>query len=436
MQASYLWKKLFKKKHLIEHYNEKVKDRPSVGLDKISPKIFEETLNENVDIIVRKTMNGSYHFTRYKQLLFTKGSTKPPRAICVPTMRDKLTASVLNEMLEGVYGDKCKTMLPQLIINDITHKVSMYNCFIKLDIKTFYSSINQEKLIRKLKKRIHKPEIICLIWNAIRTEALLYPIKEKSEKKERICGVPEGLPMSNTLANIYMIDIDEKYRNIDYISYYRYVDDILILVDKDKFSEIKNDIRNDINALDLSLNDKRDEGLTTDSFEYLGYVISVNKISVRRNSILKIEQSIEDLFRKIKKDNVAYLQWKLNLKITGFILEKHKYGWLFFYSQITDLNLLYHLDNVIKKLISRYKLEKEIKVKRFVRTYAEMRLALHKTRYIPNLDDLQLDDKKKLLSEIYKIDLSGKDKKFVEIQFRKIMRREIRDIEKDVQNIS
>lgn len=436
MQAAYLWKKLFEKKHLLEHYEEKVKNRPSVGLDKVSPKRFEETLDENIEIIVRKTMNGSYCFTRYKQLLFTKGPSKLPRAICVPTMRDKLTASVLNELLEGVYGNKCKTMLPQLVINDITNKIGRYEYFVKLDVKAFYSSINQDKLIAMLRKRIRKPQIISLIRNAIRTEALLYPIKEKSVKKERLCGVPEGLPISNTLANIYMIDIDEKYRNIDYISYYRYVDDILILVNEDNFQKVKEDIINDIETLGLSLNDKKAEGLITNSFEYLGYTISDNTVSVRKSSILKIEQSIEELFREINNNNVAYIQWKLNLKITGFILEGHKYGWLFFYSQITEMNLLFHLDDVVKKLISRYKLVNKIKVKRFVRAYAEMRFALHETRYIPNLDDLQLDDKRKLLSEIYMMDLSGKDEKFVEIQFRKIMKREIRDIEKDVQNIS
>ena len=109
MQASYLWKKLFTKKHLIEHYEEKVKNKPSVGLDKVSPRKFEQNLDENIEIIIRKSMNGSYHFTRYKLLLFTKGPAKLPRAICVPTLRDKLTASVLNELLVGVYGDKCKT---------------------------------------------------------------------------------------------------------------------------------------------------------------------------------------------------------------------------------------------------------------------------------------------------------------------------------------
>lgn len=52
-------------------------------------------------------------------------------------------------------------------------------------------------------------------------------------------------------------------------------------------------------------------------------------------------------------------------------------------------------------------------------------------KYIPNLDDLGLDDKKAILSDIYQIDLSDKDERFVEIQFHRIMKREIRDIEKD-----
>ena len=65
-----------------------------------------------------------------------------------------------------------------------------------------------------------------------------------------------------------------------------------------------------------------------------------------------------------------------------------------------------------------------------------MHMVLHETKYIPNLDDLGLDDKKAILSDIYQIDLSDKDERFVEMQFHRIMKREIRDIEKDIENIS
>ncbi|WP_405755188.1 reverse transcriptase domain-containing protein [Anaerovibrio slackiae] len=438
MQASCAWKKLFTKKHLMEHYEEKIKYRPSVGLDKVSPKKFEAALKENVDIIIRKVKNGSYHFTRYKQLLFTKGAGKPPRQVCVPTLRDKLTASVLNELLVGVYGDECKTRLPQLIIDDITKEIRKYKYFIKLDMKSFYGSINQDKLIKIIRKRIRKAEIISLIENSIKTEALAYPVKEKMKEKERSIGIPEGLSISNALANIYMSNVDQKYRNMDFISYYRYVDDILILVNEDNFSYVEGEFVKDIKALGLQVSDnKKDKGLIRDSaIEYLGYVISDDKVTVRESSRLKIEQSIEELFRTIKKDNIGYLQWKLNLKITGFVLNKHKYGWLFFYSQITDESLLFHLDDVVKKLVKRYNIEDKIKVKRFVRSFWEMHMALHDTKYIPNLDNLNLEDKKKILSDIYQIDLSSKDAKFIEMQFQKIMKREIRNIERDIENIS
>lgn len=98
--------------------------------------------------------------------------------------------------------------------------------------------------------------------------------------------------------------------------------------------------------------------------------------------------------------------------------------------------MLYHLDDVVEKLIRRYKVEDTIKPKRFVRVFSEMSKALHETKYIPNLDNISIEDKKKILSEIYRMDLSEKDENFIEIQFRRIMKRESRDIEKDIENIS
>ena len=174
------------------------------------------------------------------------------------------------------------------------------------------------------------------------------------------------MPISNALANIYMSGIDKKYQNIDGISYYRYVDDILILVNEEKFFAIKKEIAKDINELGLELNEKKDEGKISEAFEYLGYTLSNDKVSVRKSSILKLEQSMEDLFGEVKKENIEYLKWKLNLKITGFILGKQKYGWMFFYSQITDVNLLFHLDDVVQKLLKRYKLDGELHLKKFV----------------------------------------------------------------------
>ena len=141
----------------------------------------------------------------------------------------------MNELIVSVYGDDCKTRLPQLIINEIFSEVDHYEMFIKLDIKSFYASINQDKLVRKVKHRIRKPEILHLIESAIQTESLLIPIKEIKKKEARTLGIPEGLPISNAIANIYLSDLDEKYRSNTNIKYWRFVDDILILLNKKDF---------------------------------------------------------------------------------------------------------------------------------------------------------------------------------------------------------
>ena len=45
-----------------------------------------------------------------------------------------------------------------------------------------------------------------MIESAIQTESLLIPIKEIKKKEARTLGIPEGLPISNALANIYLFD--------------------------------------------------------------------------------------------------------------------------------------------------------------------------------------------------------------------------------------
>lgn len=436
MNAATAWKVLFTKTHLRSRYYEKISKRPSVGLDKVTTEKFEEKLDEEISIILRKVNAGSYTFTRYRMLLFLKGPTKSPRQVCVPTVRDKLTLSVLNELLGLVYGSQCKTQMPQVIINDISNNLSKFDSFIKLDVSSFYATIKHDILLRKLRSKIKKPEIIGLINNAIETDSLIYPIKEKVKRKKRVLGIPEGLPISNSLANIYLSSIDKKYSSDSRIMYFRYVDDILVLLNHMDLPHVKNSIVNDLKRLGLKTNDKNADGKISGGFDYLGYFLNSNGISVRNSSILKFEQSLEELIVKIRKEPPEYIAWKLNLKISGFIYGGNKYGWMFFYSQISDISLLFRLDDLCEKLLKRYGVELSVKNKRFVRTYCEIRQALHTTSYVPNFDMYTVDDKRAVVSRVYKKDFSKADDITVEDFFSKIISREIRDIEKDIQAFS
>lgn len=156
MHAYKYWSKMFCKSHLEEHFNKKIKTSDSMGLDRVTPKKFTTILNQEIEIIIRKSNNLSYHFTNYRQLLFSKGVGKSPRCVCIPTVRDKLTVSVLNELLVDVYDGKTKSPLPQTVIDEIVNNAEYYDYFIKIDIKEFYSSIDQEFLKKKLEEKSEK----------------------------------------------------------------------------------------------------------------------------------------------------------------------------------------------------------------------------------------------------------------------------------------
>lgn len=448
MSAYKYFNSLYSLKHIKEHYKEKIEENASTGLDRISNKKFKSQLDENIDIINKKVFSNSYKFTRYKQILISKGEDKIPRSISIPTIRDKLTLSILNELLFKVYGNDAITKMPHSIIHEIKIAIDdkgnsgkyKYDSFVKLDISSYYKSIDHNLLKKKLRKKIRKKEIIDLIFSAITTQSVSLPINNRSKTNKKTKGVPEGLSISNALANIYLGDIDKNYMSKDGIRYFRYVDDIVILCKSEEINTVYENIKLDLEDMKLEVNDnKKDIGTLIDGFEYLGYKLNLNMVTVRESSVLKIEQSIEKLFNdymRSKNKNIKLLEWKLNLRITGFINNNNKYGWLFFFSQIKDLKLVSKLDWLLSKFAKRYKLESSLSLKRFKRTLYEIKYRLHSTNYIPNFDEYTIKQKSNILNEIYDQEISNLSEEQIVVEFKKIVYQEMRDIEKDIQAFS
>lgn len=442
MKAYQIFKKLYTPKSILQFYEEKIYNNCSTGLDKITPLKFDENKNVVISKISEKILSGKYNFTRYKKMLIAKGEQKYPRVICMPTIRDKLVLSVLHETLSQIFGDSIVSLLPQTIINNIytESQNNNYDSFIKIDIKTFYASLNHSILFQKLHKKIHKVELLALIKSAIKTPALEIPIKNRQKQKNREIGIPEGISISSILANIYLMDLDKKYLNSKNVSYHRYVDDILILCKSTELDTIKNSISNDLKNLKLETNEKNEFGLIKKGFEYLGYKFNSTTISARESTVLKYETSLEQIFSAYKhaqNPSLKLLEWKLNLKITGCIIDGKKYGWLFYFSQIDDMNLITHFDCLIAKFSKRFKImENSVSFKRFKRTYYEIKYNLHSSNYIPNFDKYTTSDIRTILENIYEKNLKELNDEQIVILFKKIMSKETKELEKDVQFFS
>lgn len=441
--ASIEFRKYFTKKSLNEIYKNYVCYKGAIGIDRINRKVFKSNLESNIEVIWGKAHKGDYRFTNFKEKLLSRGADRKPRVISIPTKRDQLILRALYTVLNNTYRNKLTGLYLYKIINEVKENFlsKRYDYFLRLDIKDFYPSIIHNVLLKIVKRKVRKKEIVNLIYDAIKKPIVSPLLPNKIETREK--GIPQGLAISNILANIYLQLIDKKYyANIHY-SYFRYVDDILVLSNSSDTKSIKDSLMEDLKNIGLEIHDeskensKSESGSIDEGFSYLGYKFKGDSIFVRESSIDSLRNSLIKIFTQYKyreHKKINQLRWVINLRITGCIFNSNKYGWIFFFSQINDLNLLFKLDSFIKELCKRYNVNINLlRPKKFVKTYFEITKNLRITSYIPNFDKISKIEKSKILKINFGIKVNESQ---VIHEFNKLIYRNIKELEKDLAMMS
>lgn len=425
------------KDRLLSIYKDKVVYSGTKGIDKINSYEFGKNLDRNLNKIIRDISNNNYKFKPYKVILIPKKVDSAPRKVCVPTISDRLVIESIKEYIYLCYESySLNFSISKLIKDFITdYNSKNYSSYIKADLTTYFDTINHKKLIKKLRKTVDDELVLKLL-----IEILKNGQKYGDTTFENSKGIPQGLSISMLLANIYMIDVDAHFKNKKDVHYYRYVDDIFIFCKKHvrlNYFKLKYLLFN--NRLRLNKNKTRISRIEH-PFVFLGYSITKDHITVKEQSILKIETAIEKLFKQYKyNNNKDELLWRLNIRISGAICNNKKYGWLFYFSDIDYLQLLYHLDNLVEKLKKRYNVP-DIKNKKFVKTYYEIQKKnIKDNKYFFNIDKVDDNQKKQILKNITKIDanmideLSAKD---LDYNYRKAVFKCLKALELDLDSIS
>ena len=445
------FEKNFSKEKLTNIFRENVSLSNASGIDNLNPRKLFRRIHDEINIILDKVPKGSYKFTKYKLKLVNKGRNKTPRELSIPGVRDRIVLRALSNFLRDRFEPSLNLKLPQAIVKNVKSdlKSDSFNAYIKLDVRDFYPSIKHDQLLSRIRKRIRYPYILNPIERALQTPTV--SVSKPSDKpSER--GVPQGLSVSNILADIYLTNIDKHLCRRSDISYYRYVDDILILCKESEAVEISCDVMKRFKRLGLDVYDPREPreskepkgksstGKISDCFKYLGYEFKNSKVSVRQESIDKLKSSLASIFTSYKYANAKkrskqFLLWRINLRITGCVFQKKSKGWLHFFLEINDEQLLHALDHFVKILMKRFHVD--IEPKKFVRTYYDLKHRRRETNYIPNFDRFTLEQKKNTLAYYFGLDLGKyRSDEEIEYEFRKRIDKQVRDLEEDIGSIS
>ncbi|WP_414513927.1 reverse transcriptase domain-containing protein [Nostoc sp. PCC 9305] len=444
MPSEIEFRNYFSEKSLHKVYDEHIQFSASSGIDNINQKSFKKIADQQILIASKKILNGSYNFSNYRLKLVSKGRGKFPREISIPTIRDRIVLRALCDLLSQTFRGDLSLELPQNIIKKIKAEKTKYNAFVKLDIRDFYPTISHDHLLSRLRYKIRHKKTLELINKAIQT----YTVVSKSENNDKISlGVPQGLSISNILAAIYLQKIDKEICKNKNFQYFRYVDDILILCESQDSNQLANKLIVDFSKIDLKIHDPENGSgksiigsFKNDGFNYLGYSfknLGNYSVSVREESIAKIKNSLASIFTSYKyskNKNQDFLEWRLNLRITGCILENKCKGWLFFFAEIDDKSLLHELDAYVKHLQERF--DVDLSPKKFMRTFHEIQYHKYRTNYIPNFDKYTLKNKQEVLENVFHQNVNKLSTGDIEYRFKKYVTRESRELLEDILNFS
>lgn len=465
MNSSDLFTNEFCEENLLGIYHSHVAQTSAIGIDRLGKGQFEQQLDQHIKVLSQKAIAGNYRFSQYREKLISKGAKKNPRVISIPTFRDRIALRALCNVLHETFSSDLSLKIPQSVIHEVKEsiKTGEYKFYAKLDIQEFYPSIQHELILARIVEKIGDKRVLSLLTAGIETPTVPFPNREAVPNK---IGVPQGLAVSNILAEIHLSPFDHNYTNRNDIRYFRYVDDILVL-SKIEASPLVEEMRkrlqdgHKLSAHPLAAGGTKTAcGPITETFHFLGYEFRNQSCLAKVESVKRLENSLADIFTtykyKLQKINsqaldndtrqskfkVArnILMWRLNLRITGCLFEGARKGWVFYFSQIDENHLeqLWRLDRTVGNLLKRFDLPDDCQAKSFVRTFFETkRRNPTANSYIPNFDTTSIQQQRTILSSYFGMShLDDWTDTQIQTAFAKRIRRATKELELDIQDIS
>lgn len=211
------------------------KNDGAAGIDGITfGKIEEEGAEKYLEGIRQELITETYKPMRNRKQEIPKGKGK--RILSIPTIRDRVVQGALKLILEAIYeadfqngsfGYRPNKTAHQAI-DEVSEAIAKRHIrVIDLDLQAYFDTVRHDILLAKMARRIQDAKVL----------HLLKMIMKASGKQ----GVPQGGTISPLLSNIYLNEVDkmlEKAKEVTkegkytHISYARFADDIVILVDK------------------------------------------------------------------------------------------------------------------------------------------------------------------------------------------------------------
>lgn len=210
-------------------------NRGAAGIDE---KTLEEIEDEGVETFLKGIQEylqeGHYHPVAVRRVEIPKASGGK-RPLGIPTVRDRVVQMAAKIVLEPIfeadfkdasfgYRPKRSTLEAMEKIRELANQG--YNFVLDADIKNYFGSIEHEKLMKAVERRISDRRVLKLICKWLRAGVMA-----EGQWQESLVGTPQGGVISPLLSNVYLHELDviweKEHGKLGVLG--RYCDDFVVL---------------------------------------------------------------------------------------------------------------------------------------------------------------------------------------------------------------
>ncbi|MFL5338963.1 MAG: group II intron reverse transcriptase/maturase [Gemmataceae bacterium] len=301
------------------------RNKGAAGVDGHGIQRFAAQAERYLQELHDQLKTGSYRPSPIKRVEIPKGDGRT-RPLGIPTVKDRVVQTALKMAIEPIFeaqfrpgsygfrpGRGCKDALREV---DRLLKEG-YAFAVDADLKCYFDTIPQERLMALVEERISDGRILSLIEAFLRQD-----IMTDMARWQPTTGTPQGAVLSPLLANIYLHPLDLLMEESGY-RMVRYADDFVILCrSADEARAALDRVAAWVAANGLSLHpdktrvgDSRQPG---QGFEFLGYRFEAGRRLVRKKSLKAFKDKVRAKTMRSRGDSLERIIGDLNPMLRGW----------------------------------------------------------------------------------------------------------------------